>query len=287
MRAEASTFFRAAAIFLAKGGPLIATRLLIALAAAALIVLVGGPVRRLALWRGWRLGESLPPLLHRILCFGLGLRLRVHGEASAVRPQLVVPNHISWLDIVVLGAWRPTEFLAKREVGAGALARLLVGLQGAVYVDRGRRRKIPLVNAEMARRMRSGAALVLFAEATTNDGNRILRFKSSHFEAPRLVLDEALHSAIVQPVFIAYARRSGLPLGRAERPFIAWYGDMRFFSHLWRFLLGGPVDCDLYCGAPLLVSQAEHRKDLARRAERAVRALAERARRASSRPSEA
>jgi lyso-ornithine lipid O-acyltransferase len=271
-------FFESAAYFFRNHGPIVLARLVAALLAAALVVLIGGPVRRFALWRGWRLGEGLPPLLHRILCFGLGVRLRVHGQASDLRPQLVVPNHVSWLDIIVLGALRPAEFLAKKEIGARFLARLLVGLQGAVYVDRGRRRKIPLVNAEMARRMRAGAAVVLFAEATTNDGNRILRFKSSHFEASRLVLQDPLHSAIVQPIFIAYSRRGGLPLGRAERPFVAWYGDMRFFSHLWRFILAGRVDCDVYWGPPLYAHRGEHRKALARRTERAVRALAEKAR---------
>lgn len=274
-----TAFSRAVVAFCGKGGPLVLARLIAALAAATAIILIGGPIRRLARGRGWRFGDSLPPLLHRVLCFGLGLRLRVHGQASDVRPQLVVPNHVSWLDIVALGAWRPAEFLAKQEVGAGGLARLLVGLQGAVYVERGRRRKIPLVNVEMARRMRAGAPLVLFAEATTNDGNRILRFKSSHFEAPRLALAGPAGVAIVLPVFIAYSRRGGLPLGRAQRPFVAWYGDMRFFSHLWRFLLDGRVDCDLYCGAPLVVGRGEHRKEIARRAERAVRALAEQARR--------
>ncbi len=278
---------KSAAFFFRANGPVVLARLLAALAAAALIVLIGGPIRHVALRRGWRLGESLPPLLHRALCFGLGVRLHVHGRASDFRPQLVVPNHVSWLDIVVLGALRPTAFLAKKEVGARFLARLLVGLQGAVYVDRGRRRKIPLVNAEMARRMRAGSAVVLFAEATTNDGNRILRFKSSHFEASRLALDDPLHSAMVQPIFIAYSRRGGLPLGRAERPFVAWYGDMTFFSHLWRFLLAGSVDCDLYCGAPLYVHRGEHRKQIARRAERAVRALAEQARLGRLEPSPA
>jgi 1-acyl-sn-glycerol-3-phosphate acyltransferase len=181
---------------------------------------------------------------------------------------------------VVLGAVGPTEFLAKKEVGEGFFSRFLVGLQGAVYVDRGRRRKIPAVNAEIAKRMRSGAAVVLFAEATTNDGNRLLRFRSSHFEASRIALgeEEPRQSSIIQPLFIAYSRRNGLPLGRAERPFVAWYGDMRFFNHLWRFLLAGRIDCDVYCGAPIPVFRHEDRKELARRTERAVRALAERAR---------
>ena len=279
-----NAFLRSASIFLRNGGPLIALRLVAALAAASLVVLIGAPIRRLAVSRGWRLGQGLPPLLHRLLCFGLGVRLRVHGQASDMRPQLVVPNHVSWLDIVVLGAVRPTEFLAKKEVGQSAFGRFLVGLQGAVYIDRGRRTKIPTVNAEIAKRMRAGAAVVLFAEATTNDGNRLLRFKSSHFEAPRIVLDGTLHSSIIQPIFIAYSRRGGLPLGRAERPLVAWYGDMKFFNHLWRFLLAGRVACDVYCGQPLYVHRGEHRKALARRTEQAVRALAEKARLAPAQP---
>jgi lyso-ornithine lipid O-acyltransferase len=272
------------ATFLRNGGVLIAIRLVVALIGAALVVLIGGPIRYFAMARGWRLGESLPSLLHRILCFGLGVRVRVHGEASALKPQLIVSNHVSWLDIVVLGAVRPMEFLAKKEVGEGALAGFLVGLQGAVYVDRGRRRKIPAVNEEMAKHMRAGAPVVLFAEATTNDGNRILRFRSSHFEAPKIAigLDGALQSSIIQPMFIAYSRRCGLPLGRAGRPFVAWYGDMSFFSHLWQFLQAGQLDCDIYCDAPLSVYRGQHRKELARRTESAVRALAERARLASS-----
>jgi lyso-ornithine lipid O-acyltransferase len=279
LRADAATFFR-------NGGPLIALRIALAILAATLVVLIGGPIRWLALRRGWRLGQSLPILLHRILCFGLGVRLRPHGRASVMRPQLVVPNHVSWLDIIVLGAVWPIEFLAKKEIGQQFLGRFLVGLQGAVYVDRGRRLKIPAVNAEMAKRMRAGAAVVLFAEATTNDGNRILRFRSSHFEASRIAIgvDAPLKSSIIQPIFIAYSRRAGIPVGRPERPFIAWYGDMRFLSHLWQFLLAGRVDCDIYFGAPIYAHRSHHRKDLARRTERAVRALAEQARQAPAYP---
>jgi lyso-ornithine lipid O-acyltransferase len=266
--------------FLERGGLSIALRLALAALAAALIVVLGAPVRSLALRRGWRLGESFAPRLHQALCLALGVRLRIHGAPAAVAPQLVVANHVSWLDIVVLGAMRPTAFLAKKEVGEGFFTRHLVALQGAVYIDRSRRRKIPAANAEMARRMRAGAPVVLFAEATTNDGNRILRFRSSHFEAARLALDpdQPQKAGVVQPLFIAYSRRVGLPVGRAERPQVAWYGDMTFYDHLWSFLMAGRMDCDIYCGAPIDVRPAENRKILARRAEAAVRGLAARAR---------
>jgi lyso-ornithine lipid O-acyltransferase len=264
--------------FLQRGGFGIVLRLGVGVLAATLIVLIGGPVRRLAQWRGRRLGENLPPLLHRALCHALGVRLRVHGAPAAAAPQLVVANHVSWLDIVVLGAMRPTEFLAKKEVGEGFFTRHLVALQGAVYIDRARKRKIPAANAAMAKRMRAGAPVVLFAEATTNDGNRILRFRSSHFESSRIALEGGPKNGLVQPLFIAYSRRVGIPVGRADRPLVAWYGDMTFFDHFWRFLMAGRVDCDIYCGPPIDVRPTENRKILARRAEAAVRNLAARAR---------
>ena len=140
------------------------------LLAAALVLVIGAPFRWIALRRDGRAGEGLPVLFHRIACAALAVRVRVHGRAASARPQLVVSNHISWLDICALGSMRPVEFLAKKEVGAGRLARAALSLQGVAFVDRGRRRCIPAVNAEIARRLRVGAAVVLFAEF--DDGRR-------------------------------------------------------------------------------------------------------------------
>jgi 1-acyl-sn-glycerol-3-phosphate acyltransferase len=254
---------------------MIVVRLLLALCAAGLVLVLGAPFRWFAVHRGWKAGEELPVLFHRALCAALGVRVRVHGRAAAARPQLVVSNHISWLDIPILGSMRPTEFLAKKEVGAGRLTRALLALQGVALVDRSKRLGIPLVNAKIAARMRSGAAVILFAEATTSDANRILPFRSSHFEAMRQTLDPGIdRPATVQPIFIAYSRRAGLPLGRAERPNVAWYGDMTFFDHFWRLLAGGRIDCDIYCGEPIPFFHDSNRKDVARRTEGAVRAMA-------------
>jgi 1-acyl-sn-glycerol-3-phosphate acyltransferase len=250
-------------------------RIALGLLAAGLIVVIGAPVRWMAIWRGWKTGEGLPVLLHRINCAALGVRIRVHGQAASVRPLLVVSNHISWLDIPILAAVRPVEFLAKKEIGARRLARALLSLQGVALVDRSRRTGIPAVNAEIARRMRGGAAVVLFAEGTTGDANRLLRFRSSHFEAVRQTLEAGCGGqAVVQPVFIAYSRRVGMPLGRSDRPLVAWYGDMQFFSHFWRLLGAGGIDCDVYCGAPIPFFRDSDRKDVARRVEGAVRAMA-------------
>ena len=176
----------------------------------------------------------------RLLCAGLRVRVRVHGELSP-DSQLIVANHVSWLDIPVLGSLAPMSFLAKKEVGDHPVGRELVAMQGAVYVERGRRFRIPAVNAEMARVMRGGSPVVLFAEATTGDGNRLLPFRTSHFEAARLAAGGDGPAAI-QPVLLRYSRLAGLPLDRTRRPKVAWYGDMTFLPHLFAYAEFGRRD---------------------------------------------
>jgi lyso-ornithine lipid O-acyltransferase len=249
--------------------------------AAALFLSVFGPARRLAQISGWRLGRTLTVAFHRLLCFTIDARLRLHGTPSVAPGRLIVSNHISWLDILLLGAIEPMTFLAKKEVGGPFLGRQAALLQGIVFVDRQRKRGLPEVNANMARAMLAHEPVLLFAEATTGDGNRMLRFRSSHFEAIRQARANrpaGFGETVVQPVFLHYSGIAGLPLARIDRPIVAWYGDMTFLPHLWRFLRAGGATCEVFYGDPIPVQAAANRKLLARQTERAVRSLAERAR---------
>jgi 1-acyl-sn-glycerol-3-phosphate acyltransferase len=256
---------------------MIIVRLLAASLVGLAIIALGGPPRAFAQARGWSFGEGLTVALHRAILVCLGVRMRVRGAACPLTPQLVVANHVSWLDIVVLGAMRHSAFLAKKEVGPPGIIGATVALQGVVFVDRGRRRLIPSVNAAMARRMLAGAPMVLFAEATTGDGNRLMPFRSSHFEALRQTLGPAGAEpkvAYVQPLYLAYTQCGGLPIGRSGRPLVAWYGDMEFFSHLWSFLRAGRFDCEIWCGEAIAIDSLANRKTIMKRAEAAVRSLA-------------
>ena len=110
--------------------------------------------------------------------------------------------------------------------------------------------------------------VLLFAEATTGDGNRLLRFRSSHFEAARQAAKSAAGGqTLVQPVYLAYSRLAGMPLLRRERPLVAWYGDMTFLPHLQRFLAAGRLRCDVYFAAPIPVAAELGRKPLAKQTE--------------------
>ena len=243
------------------------------LALAAFVTVFGLP-RRLAQRLGSSVGEQAPVLFQRLLCAGLGVAVRRHGEFASDSPRLIVSNHVSWLDVPVLGSLAPMTFLAKKEIGDHPVGRELVALQGAVYVDRGRRRCIPQVNAQMAETMRGGSPVVLLAEATTGDGNRLLPFRSSHFEAVRQAARASGGTAFVQPVYLHYSRLAGVPMVRFERPRVAWYGDMTFLPHFLSYARSGGVTCDVYLGGLIRVAAEMDRKSVTRLTEAAVRALA-------------
>ncbi len=254
-------------------------RLVFIVLALAAFIAIFGPPRRIAQRFGWPLGRRIPVWFQRLLCAGLGVRVRLHGAFDNEAKQLVVANHVSWLDIPVLGSLDPMSFLAKKEVGDNPAGRALVAIQGVVYVDRERRSCIPAVNARIAETMRAGSSVVLFAEATTGDGNRLLRFRSSHFEAARQAArGEGGVAVVIQPVYLDYSYMAGLPIGRAERPRVAWYGDMTFLSHFIQFARAGSVTCDVHVGAPICVLPDMDRKSAAAQTEAAIRGLAAEAR---------
>ena len=248
------------------------SRVVAGLLVAAAFLAFAAPLAYLSRrWR-WRRGPAASMALHRWFGAVLRLRLRRFGTPGPAQ-RLIVANHVSWLDIVALGAMERSAFLAKKEVGFSVWTRWIVELQGVVYVDRERKRCIPAVNAEMSRRMAAGDPVVLFAEATTSDGLRLLRFRSSHFEP-------ALQAGVcVQPVYLDYCAVAGMSATRQDRARVAWYGDTAFLPSLWSVLRCGGVSCDVWYGEPIAWRPGMDRKALARKVEAAARELKAEARR--------
>jgi lyso-ornithine lipid O-acyltransferase len=188
---------------------------------------------------------------------------------------LVVSNHVSWLDIVVLGGLVPLSFVAKSEVAGWPVIGTLARLQRTIFVDRVRRSATADIARCMGHRLVAGDTIVLFGEGTTGDGNRVLPFRPALLAAVREAMSASGAAAapiLMQPLSIAYSALDGLPLGRADRPSVAWYGDMSFGSHLARLLSIGPIDVTLRFAEPFEVADGD-RKTLARRLGNAVRVM--------------
>lgn len=253
----------------------LAGRLRVALVLAVLVpvVLVLIPVQWLAVRIDLGVAKRIPLILHRLMIRLVGAHVAVIGDPSASRPLLLCANHVSWLDISVLGSLFPLSFIAKAEVGQWPVFGLFARLSRTIFVDRTRRSATADTNAEIADRLKSGDTLVLFAEGTSSDGNRVLPFRASLLGGARNAMTGAAREVLIQPVAIAYRGYRGLPMGRDRRPLYCWYGDMELVPHLLGVLADGAIDIEVHFGRPVAVDGAFERKRMARELEGACRAM--------------
>jgi 1-acyl-sn-glycerol-3-phosphate acyltransferase len=238
----------------------------------ATCVLMG--VQGLALRRRWPLARTLPVFFHRMVCALLRVRIQQIGAPTSRRPLLIIANHLSWLDISVLSTLLPLSFIAKSEVASWPVFGTFARLQRSIFIDRARRQATGAANAVIAERLGQGDAIVLFAEGTTSDGNRVLPFRSALVGGAREAMAASGQSdrpVMVQPLTIDYLRRGGLPLGRADRPSIAWYGAMELVPHLLALMHGPPLDAVAVWGEPIPFGSDSDRKRVTKRAEQAIR----------------
>lgn len=221
---------------------------------------------------GMKQAKTLPHAYHKALCKLLGIRMHVSGNFDATKPTLLVSNHVSWLDITVLSAVAPVCFVAKADIAGWPFVSWLAKLQRSVFVDRTRRTLVKDKAGEIAQRLAQGDTIVLFAEGTSGDGNRVLPFKSSLFSAASIAPGEASEiGAVVRTVTLTYTHLHGLPILRHERPRIAWYGDMDMLSHAWQVLKSGPIDVQIRIGEPVALEDLRDRKKLAAYSEGKIR----------------
>jgi 1-acyl-sn-glycerol-3-phosphate acyltransferase len=235
------------------------------LRAAVRILLYAGltlalmPVQAVAVALRLPFSRTLPLWYHRQCCRILGMRIERRGRRSRARPTLFVANHASYFDIMVLAALVKASFVAKAEVAAWPLFGWLAKLQRTVFVER-RVARTAEHRDNMADRLETGDSLILFAEGTSSDGNRVLPFKSALFSvAEQRPRGKPLQ---VQPVSIAYTRLDEVPMGRYLRPFFAWYGDMDMASHLWHAAGLGWVTVVVEFHPPVTIEELGSRKAL-------------------------
>jgi 1-acyl-sn-glycerol-3-phosphate acyltransferase len=228
------------------------------------------PVQALLIASRLPLNKHLPHWYHGLVCKILGVRVHLSGAPIAAGPALLVSNHISWIDIPVLGSIAPMSFVAKNEVSTWPFISALARLQRTVFVDRTRRFSVADTRSEMLERLEWGERVVLFAEGTSSDGNQVLPFKSSLFAAIEPNGSNGT-GYLLQTMAIVYTRVHGLPMNRQQRPAVAWYGDMDMLSHAWGVLKGGPLDVHVRFGEPVLMSHVGDRKKLAVHAFEQVR----------------
>lgn len=241
-----------------------ALRAFLILCAVLAFFLVGAPLQWIIATRAPGRAGAIPRLFCRALLALVRVRVATSGALVEGQPVLAVANHVSWIDILALGAIEPFCFLAKSDVAAWPIVSAFSEVQGTVFVDRARRRSIIPANAALAARMLEGRRALLFPEGTTFAGPEPGPFKSSHLAAARdlLALSPAHRSVSIQPIALRYSSASA-----------AWIGDDALLPHLWRILRGPPLICEVAFGAPIAYPRGTDRKMVAGAARHAVVAL--------------
>jgi lyso-ornithine lipid O-acyltransferase len=164
--------------------------------------------------------------LHKWCRIGLRRLNVTHcAEGSAPPRGLLVSNHLSYLDIMVLSALQPCAFVSKKEVRDWPLFGRLATLSGAIYIDRERTVDVVRANHELRDALGAGVLCVLFPEGTSSDGSQVLPFRAPLLEAA--VQTEELVTA-------ARIRYEAVHADISQD--ICYWGDMTFFPHLLRML---------------------------------------------------
>jgi 1-acyl-sn-glycerol-3-phosphate acyltransferase len=167
----------------------------------------------------------------------LGLHLTIEGHVPNGAGLLVVANHTSWLDIVVMNCVHPAAFIAKAEIARWPVVGLLVARSGTLFIERGKRTAVHRVLQESVERLRSGRSVAVFPEGTTNNGTCLLPFHGNMMEA-------AIRAQVpVQPIGIAYRNRLGVLC-----PSIVFVGGTTFVQSLFKVL----GDADIHVAVSFL-----------------------------------
>lgn len=229
-------------------------------AAFGLLLIATVPIQLLIVLAAPRLQHHLPRGVFQTAARLMRANIVVRGAPPSAGPLLIVANHVSWIDIIAIGAAMPCQFIAKRDVKSwpvfGPLARLI----RTCFVDRERRSAVAPVRQDMNDRFTAGDILVLFPEGTSSDGRTVLEFKSALFPGT----DPG--APPVQPLTVSYRDakgRDGLHYG--------WYADMDLLPHMWHVFKGGKFDVCLDFHPVLDDVEGQDRKEQAARSEAIVR----------------
>jgi 1-acyl-sn-glycerol-3-phosphate acyltransferase len=194
-------------------------------------------------------------------CRIFGLRRHINGE-FAPGAQLVVANHISWLDIQVLHSVSMMSFVAKAEIEKWPVVGFMASVGETVYHRRGSHDSASGVSTMMTQRLQQGSKVIIFPEGGILPGDGVKRFHARLFAA-------AIESGVpVQPVMIRY-RRDG-----NHYPRMTFLPGEHFIANIFRLLRQRPCVAELSV-LPLIDSNNRQRRDLATASEAAVRAAFE------------
>ena len=184
----------------------------------------GLTMRRPAARRNWR--NRIVANWSRGLGRILGMQLEVEGTPPS-DGALLVANHLSYLDIIVLGGHAGARFVAKSEIASWPVFGHLSKVADVIFVNRSSRRDLLRVGDAVRGALEGGDSVIVFPEGTSTRGERVTRFKPSLLDYP------ARAGMPVHYACLTYRAPAGSP---PADEVLCWWGDMELVGHLLELL---------------------------------------------------
>ena len=201
-------------------------------------------------WRIFTRHTPWPRLFLKTIGRIAGAKVSVIGNPLS-RRTIILANHVSWLDIPVLGGITGTAFVAHSGLRANRVLTWLCGLNDTVFITRHQRRSVHGQVDQVRTALADMGALTIFPEGTTSDGTGLLPFKSSLLSA----LEPAPEGIIVQPVWIDYGPDSAA---------LAWVGNESGLANALRLMArSSPLAVTVHFLEPFAPAEAGCRKGIA------------------------
>ncbi len=177
-----------------------------------------------------KVSQNIVQIFHKLVLWLANIKVEVIGNRNLNNePTLFVSNHLSYLDIPVLGSTLNGRFIAKEEISKWPVIGYLSKVGNTIFINRNLR-FLRTNKSIIFDHISRGDNIILFPEGTTSDGIRVIKFKSSLFTS----LEQK--NILIQPIVVKYKSINGMPLNRWLKPIIAWYGDMDLKPHLVNIL---------------------------------------------------
>jgi 1-acyl-sn-glycerol-3-phosphate acyltransferase len=178
-----------------------------------------------------------------------GIHLKVLGQPVVNGPALIVANHISWLDILVMHAARHCRFVSKSDIREWPLVGMLATGAGTLYIERTSRKDALRMVKDMAEAMKNGDVVAVFPEGTTSDGRELLPFHANLIQAAIAA------EAPVQPVSLKFVDAA------TDQPSFApcYIGDDTLIGSMWRTLSAPAIIAVVHFGEPQVANGRDRR----------------------------
>jgi 1-acyl-sn-glycerol-3-phosphate acyltransferase len=205
-------------------------------------------------WRIWCLRQwarGITTILH--------VDIVSDGPVPRGAPFVLVTNHLSYLDVIILAQLVGAVFVAKREVRSWPVWGVLSRAMETIYIDRERRRDTLRASDAIERSLHRGDNVVIFPEGTSTEGSIVAPFRSS------LLAAAARTGRAVHYASLSYRTGADDPPARLA---VCWWGDMEFAPHFWALCGITKIEASVRFGDEPV--RADDRKQLALSLRRAV-----------------